>query len=154
LACSRFKLVIAWNNVWLNANGGASPDSPSGMSPDQARVRDLRAADSADGVVVFSATGEPEFGEFEPPAVPARCGGVPPERLWRSPIVLMSWFGARKAYAPRRATLGQPVVARLTLCRRTTVDPTGYPGKHSSSRSVGLAVSPVSISVPAGGNSV
>jgi hypothetical protein len=28
-------------------------------------VRGLRASDSANGVVVFSVTGEPEFGEFD-----------------------------------------------------------------------------------------
>jgi hypothetical protein len=47
--------------------------------PDQARARGERAAGHADGVVVFSVTGEPEFGEFEPPAVLARYGEVPAE---------------------------------------------------------------------------
>jgi hypothetical protein len=48
-------------------------------SPDQARVRGLRASDTADGVVVFSVTGEPEFGEFEAPVVLARYGEIPQE---------------------------------------------------------------------------
>jgi hypothetical protein len=48
-------------------------------NPDQARLRGLRASDSADGVVVFSVTGEPEFGEFEPPVVLARYGELPQE---------------------------------------------------------------------------
>ncbi|MDB5552812.1 MAG: hypothetical protein JWL86_2796 [Rhizobium sp.] len=46
-------------------------------TPDQARLRGLRAADSAAGVVVFSVTGEPEFGEFDAPVVLARYGEVP-----------------------------------------------------------------------------
>lgn len=48
-------------------------------TPDQARIRGLKASDSAIGVVVFSVTGEPEFGEFESPVVLARYGEVPAE---------------------------------------------------------------------------
>jgi hypothetical protein len=44
---------------------------------DQARARGERAAERADGVIVFSITGEPEFGEFEAPMVLARFGDVP-----------------------------------------------------------------------------
>lgn len=43
-------------------------------TPDQARLRDLKAADTAAGVVMFSVTGEPEFGAFDAPVVPARYG--------------------------------------------------------------------------------
>lgn len=43
---------------------------------DQAFDRALRALDRAAGVVVFSVTGEPEFGEVEPPVVLARYGEV------------------------------------------------------------------------------
>ncbi|MGM4992690.1 hypothetical protein [Tardiphaga sp. 841_E9_N1_2] len=46
-------------------------------SPEQARVRGARAAEHAAGVLVFSVTGEPEFGEFEPPVVLQRYGEVP-----------------------------------------------------------------------------
>lgn len=48
-------------------------------TPDQARMRGLRASDHSIGVVVFSVTGEPEFGEFEPPVVLARYGEIPQE---------------------------------------------------------------------------
>jgi hypothetical protein len=47
--------------------------------PDHAKIRGERAAEYSDGVVVFSVTGEPEFGEFEPPVVLARHGDVPAE---------------------------------------------------------------------------
>ncbi|MDB5618545.1 hypothetical protein [Tardiphaga sp.] len=46
-------------------------------TPDQARLRGLKASDAADGVVVFSVTGEPEFGDFDAPVVLARYGEVP-----------------------------------------------------------------------------
>lgn len=36
-----------------------------------------KIAGSADGVAVVAVTGEPEFGEFEPPVVVARYGEVP-----------------------------------------------------------------------------
>lgn len=50
-------------------------------NPDQARLKGLRASDSAAGVVVFSVTGEPEFGESDPPVVLARYGEIPAEFL-------------------------------------------------------------------------
>jgi hypothetical protein len=53
-----------------------SPPQPF-KTPDQARVRGLKASDTAAGVVVFSVTGEPEFGEFDAPVVLARYGEVP-----------------------------------------------------------------------------
>jgi hypothetical protein len=56
---------------------GGQPQSYK--TPDQARVRGLRASDTAAGVVVFSVTGEPEFGEFDPPVVLARYGEIPVE---------------------------------------------------------------------------
>jgi hypothetical protein len=43
------------------------------------RLRGLKASDTAAGVVVFSVTGEPEFGEFDAPVVLARYGEVPAE---------------------------------------------------------------------------
>lgn len=48
-------------------------------TPDQARVKGLRASDTAIGVVVYSITGEPEFGEFDAPVVLASYGEVPAE---------------------------------------------------------------------------
>jgi hypothetical protein len=39
--------------------------------------RAARIADSAAGVAVVAVTGEPEFGEYEPPEVVARYGEVP-----------------------------------------------------------------------------
>lgn len=48
-------------------------------SVDQAKVRGERAAEHSAGVVVFSVTGEPEFGEFEPPVVVAKYGEIPAE---------------------------------------------------------------------------
>lgn len=44
---------------------------------DHALSRGLRAAERMAGVVVFSITGEPEFGEFDAPVVLARHGDVP-----------------------------------------------------------------------------
>ena len=39
--------------------------------------RAARVADSAAGVAVVAVTGEPEFGEYEPPVVIASYGDVP-----------------------------------------------------------------------------
>jgi hypothetical protein len=44
---------------------------------DQALSMGLRAADRMAGVVVFSVTGEPEFGECDPPVVLALHGDIP-----------------------------------------------------------------------------
>lgn len=46
---------------------------------DQAKLRAERAAQHSDGVVAFSVTGEPEFGEFDAPVVLMRRGDLPPE---------------------------------------------------------------------------
>lgn len=56
---------------------GKPPERCKG--PDHARARAHRAAEQADGVVAFSITGEPEFGEFDPPLVLAKHGDTPPE---------------------------------------------------------------------------
>jgi hypothetical protein len=52
----------------------------------------------------------------------ARYGAVPlefpnaPERLWRSPIVLMSWFGARKPLNQLTRPLGLAKFGRRGRC--------------------------------------
>ncbi|WP_398471530.1 hypothetical protein [Tardiphaga sp.] len=56
---------------------GAQPELCK--TPEQAKVRGEKAAEHSVGVVVFSVTGEPEFGEFESPVVVAKYGETPAE---------------------------------------------------------------------------